>query len=143
MKTKLIGLTAFFCIVIFAASVKATNDVTLTVIGTDLKSTEGQLVVAVFNSPDSFLEKPIGQRFVKISDKHEAVAEFSGLPPGTYAVSAFHDKNADGKLNTIMAAPREDYGFSNNARGFVGPPSFRKASFEIQDDDLQIAFRVH
>jgi uncharacterized protein (DUF2141 family) len=28
--------------------------------------------------------------------------------------------------------PREQYGFSNNARGFMGPPSFPDAAFSVE-----------
>lgn len=60
------------------------------------------------------------------------VVVFRGLPAGTYAVAAFHDANGDGELNAnFVGMPTEGYGFSNDARGFMGPPPFEDASFSL------------
>ncbi len=56
---------------------------------------------------------------------------FAGLPPGRYAVMAYHDANANGRLDTLpIGLPTEAYGFSNDARGMFGPPAWSKAVFE-------------
>ena len=34
--------------------------------------------------------------------------------------------------NYFFGVPREQYGFSNNARGFMGPPSFEDAAFSLE-----------
>ncbi len=55
------------------------------------------------------------------------------LPPGTYAIGIFHDANLNNRLdNYFFGVPREQYGFSNNARGFMGPPSFEDAAFSVE-----------
>ena len=55
------------------------------------------------------------------------------LPPGTYAIGIFHDANLNNQLdNYFFGVPREQYGFSNNARGFMGPPSFDDAAFSVE-----------
>ena len=55
------------------------------------------------------------------------------LPPGTYAIGIFHDANLNNQLdNYFFGVPREQYGFSNNARGFMGPPSFEDAAFSVE-----------
>ena len=57
---------------------------------------------------------------------------FAGLPPGDYAIAAFHDEDCDGDLNTnLLGIPTEGYGFSNDARGMFGPPGFDAAAFTI------------
>ena len=54
------------------------------------------------------------------------------LPPGTYAIGIFHDANLNNRLdNYFFGVPREQYGFSNDARGFLGPPSFDDAAFSV------------
>ena len=76
-----------------------------------------------------------------IADK-KAVCEFSGIAPGAYAVSVFHDENSNGKLDTkFMGIPREGVGASNNARGHFGPPKFDAAAFHFSGGraDLKIA----
>ena len=52
---------------------------------------------------------------------------------GTYAIGIFHDANLNNRLdNYFFGVPREQYGFSNNARGFMGPPSFDDAAFTVE-----------
>ena len=63
------------------------------------------------------------------------VVVFRDLPAGEYAVAAFHDANGDGELNAnLVGMPTEGYGFSNDARGFMGPPSFDAAAFSLDAD---------
>ena len=63
------------------------------------------------------------------------VVVFRDLPAGEYAVAAFHDTNGDGELNAnFVGMPTEGYGFSNDARGFMGPPSFEDAAFSLSAD---------
>ena len=63
------------------------------------------------------------------------------VAPGTYAIGIFHDANLNNRLdNYFFGVPKEQYGFSNNARGFMGPPSFEAASFEVDGrTDIQIS----
>jgi uncharacterized protein (DUF2141 family) len=59
-----------------------------------------------------------------------ALCVFKGIPAGTYGISAFHDENDNGKLDTnLIGMPTEDYCASRNARGVFGPPSFEDAKF--------------
>jgi len=54
------------------------------------------------------------------------------LPAGTYAIGIFHDVNLNNKMdNNFFGIPKEQYGFSNNARAFFGPPAFEAAAFEL------------
>ena len=54
------------------------------------------------------------------------------LPPGTYAIGIFHDVNLNNKMdNNFFGIPKEQYGFSNNASAFLGPPAFEAAAFEL------------
>ena len=54
------------------------------------------------------------------------------LAPGRYALSAFHDENDNGELDTnLMGIPSEGYGFGNEASAAFGPPSFEAASVDV------------
>ena len=71
---------------------------------------------------------------------------FTDLPPGDYAVAAFHDRNGDGKLTkNILGIPTEPYGFSNNVYGFMRPASFEKAAVTVSagSDRLSITVRIN
>ncbi|WP_374471135.1 DUF2141 domain-containing protein [Phenylobacterium sp.] len=65
------------------------------------------------------------------------------LPPGRYAVMAFHDRNGDGRLNTLpVGLPTEPYGFSRDARGAFGPPGWDKAAFSLPASGGRQAIRL-
>jgi len=81
---------------------------------------------------DGWLKKPVGADTAKISGR-QALCIFKKIPAGTYGLSAFHDQNNNGKLDTnLLGMPTEDYCASNNARGVLGPPSFGDAKFDYR-----------
>ena len=108
-----------------------------------LRNDRGQVLCALYSSPDGFPQdskKAVAHVTFAISHQH-AVCEFSGVGPGTYAVSVFHDENSNGKLDTnFIGIPREGVGASNNAKGHHGPPKFHDAAFAFAGGrlDLQI-----
>lgn len=105
---------------------------TLTVHISGLKSDKGSVLIAVYNNEDSFLKKELRGDDVLISKKNATVV-FKNVPKGTYAVSFFHDENGNKKLDTnFMGIPKEKYGCSNNAKGFMGPPKYNDAKFSLQ-----------
>lgn len=92
----------------------------------------GVVVYAVFASEPEWRSKvsPVsGSSSPIFGGSAEIVLD---LPPGRYAVMAYHDRDADGRLDTLpIGLPTEPYGFSNNARGAFGPPPFSAAAFEV------------
>lgn len=72
----------------------------------------------------------------------KATCTFNDLAPGKYAIAAFQDLNDDGEMNANMfGMPVEPYGFSNDARGQFGPPSFDDQLFELKSDK-SVTFKV-
>lgn len=72
-----------------------------------------------------------------------AVCEFPGVTPGTYAASAFHDGNSNGKLDTnLLGIPREGVGASNSAKGHFGPPKFDAAAFHFGGGRLDLTITI-
>ena len=59
------------------------------------------------------------------------VLRFSGLAPGTYAVTLFHDENENRKLDTVLGIPREGFGFSRNPAIRFGAPRFADADISL------------
>ena len=87
-------------------------------------------------------EKAIARTSSEISERR-AVCQFTGLSPGTYAVSVFHDENSNGKVDTkFMGIPREGVGASNNAKGHLGPPKFDAAAFRFPGGHLDLKITV-
>lgn len=111
------------------------------------KPAEGNIAVAVFDDPRAFPRKGHLAKFKvsrPASGSEETLIEIAEVPPGEYAIAVFHDRNADGQLNTLFGLPREGFGFSNNARVVFGPPSFESARVPVdrpvQDLDIKIRY---
>ena len=97
----------------------------------NIKSKEGTIRVALFDSEEKFLKTPFKGEIVKVSGETMTVI-FKDLPAGTYGASAVHDENTNGKMDTgMMGIPKEGFGFSNDAKGMFGPPKFKEASFTL------------
>ena len=98
------------------------------------KNNDGKAKINLYNTQESFMKKGIKSvRTVLKNNKTYAV--FTDLPKGTYAVSMFHDENSNGKIDSnFMGIPTEGYGTSNDAKGFMGPPKYEDAKFELVAD---------
>ncbi|MAN58386.1 MAG: hypothetical protein CMC08_00970 [Flavobacteriaceae bacterium] len=107
----------------------AQNTITVNMKGFD--SNEGTVRVGLYDKTGDFLNKAYKSRSSEISEKMAAVT-FTDVPDGTYAISCFHDQNNDGELDMFMGVmPAEDYGCSNGAKGFFGPPKWEDAKFVL------------
>ena len=107
-------------------------DLTLEVEGLDASRLRGAtLLVAVYTEPASWLRQPqAGRRFTLDTEagSGKVTVVLKNLPDGPLAFSLFQDANANGRLDmNAMGLPVEPYGFSNNAAGNFGPPTFEQA----------------
>ena len=111
-----------------------------------LRNNKGKVFCALYASAEGFpkdSQKAIRRDTSSISEKN-AACEFSGIEPGTYAVSPFHDENSNGKLDTnFLGIPREGVGASNDARGHMGPPKFDAAQFQFSGGKLNIKITIN
>jgi uncharacterized protein (DUF2141 family) len=123
--------TLCFVAPILTASLASAADLTIQI--DDVKSSEGLLMVAVYNSVDTFLKTPFtGVRTQATKDGKSVVVK--DLPAGEYALVVYHDVNQNGKMDrNAMGIPTEDYAFSNNAMGKMGPPTFEAAKFQVPE----------
>lgn len=56
----------------------------------------------------------------------------AGVVPGTYAVRAYHDENGNHRIDrNMLGIPVEGYGFGNDARPVLAPPSFADAAITV------------
>jgi uncharacterized protein (DUF2141 family) len=110
-----------------------------------LRNNKGQVLCSLFSSAIAFPQKDdkaVAHYTAEIADR-QASCEFSGIAPGTYAVSAFHDENSNGKLDTnFMGIPREGVAASNDARGRLGPPKFNDAAFQVSGDQVNLKITI-
>lgn len=99
-----------------------------------MQSDRGELVAALVDSADDFLRRQKQPRHSFGGNISGGLASWriDDLPFGRYAISAFHDVNRNGELDSgLFGIPVEDYGFSNNARASFGPPDFADAAFDF------------
>lgn len=106
----------------------------------------GTVLIGLYDTRDAF------ERAIALSDKEgflndpQRVAgialragsepkqsvRIENLAPGRYAVITFHDENGNGRLDkNFWGVPKEPYGFSNDAQGFLGPPRFEDAAIDV------------
>ena len=118
-------------------------DLTITVKG--VRSADGAIFLAVYDSDKSFMKVPQAKTTRRIdAGKGDLKIVIHDLPAGKYAIAGYHDENGNGKLDTnALGIPEEGYGFSNDARGTFGPPQFSDAAFEFDGKtDKTIAFAI-
>ena len=121
----LLFITSFF-------SVHAQDETfSLTVEISGIKKNKGKVFLALADNAKDFLKKT-NKTLGKTSTFKDGKAfiHFKNLKKGNYAAYSYHDENNNGKIDTKMfGIPSEPYGFSNKAKGFMGPPSFKEATF--------------
>jgi len=109
---------------------------TLTVVLDGLASDAGTAAVALYDSPAAYqtLAEPVRKARLEIVDR-QCTWTVEGLPHGDYAVTAYHDLDGDGELDKgAFGIPSEPYGFSNDARGKLGPPSWKAVRVSLTGD---------
>jgi uncharacterized protein (DUF2141 family) len=123
----------------------APGGATLVVQVEGLKDDQGGVHAALYASEDGFPTKPekaLRHADAKIAGGRARIV-FEGIPPGGYAVAVYHDENGNGRLDTgFLGIPTEGLAASNDAKGFMGPPSFEKARVEVGPGENRIAVRV-
>jgi len=112
----------------------------------NISNSTGTVACALFESPAGFpieyLRYATNMMVIKIRET-QARCDFLDIPPGTYALAVIHDENMNGKLDTNwLGVPTEGYGFSNDARAFLGAPSFSAASFQYDGQNLELTMSL-
>ena len=110
-----------------------------------LRTDKGTVHLGLFNTKEGFSKR--GMEFRKMRVKPEsktAIAEFTELPFGEYAVAMYHDENDNDQHNKgLILILMEKYGFSNDAKpGLKGPPEFEKAKFFLLQKKKTITIRA-
>jgi uncharacterized protein (DUF2141 family) len=102
---------------------------------TNVQSTEGQLLVALFRAEDGYPDEPdkAYRKALVPPVVGTTVWTFDGLPAGTYAAFVVHDENMNQQcdLKWPIPMPKEPVGATRDAKGSFGPPKFKDASFTV------------
>ncbi len=109
------------------------------------RSDRGEALVSLFSSQDGFpedMEKAWQDLHVKIKEGR-ALAAFTALPYGTYALGVLHDEDMNGQMDSSwLGQPREGFGFSGRPEYNFGPPSFNDTAFLMVSKSRQIVVWV-
>jgi len=119
---------------VLVSAVVFAQQYTLTVNITGIKSIKGEIYVYLYTSEDGFpikISKANSFKNAKVISNTVTVY-FKNLKPGIYAVSVYQDIDTNGKINQkFLGIPKEPVGVSNNAEGFMGPPKYEDAKFNL------------
>ena len=110
-----------------------------------LRSNKGDVHIALFNKPKNFpySEAIYIENKSKIRNKKSSYT-FKSLSEGYYAVAVYHDENNNNKFDqNFFGIPLEDFGFSNGAKTFLGPPTFEDAKFLIEKTSLKVTIKLN
>jgi uncharacterized protein (DUF2141 family) len=129
MQTVIIYLTLFFTTLILQAQ----NTFEITILNFD--NSKGTVKIGLFDKESNFLKETYKATTSKIKNKKAPII-FTDIPDGIYAISCYHDKDSNGKLNMFMGMfSSESYGSSNNPSTMIGPPAWEEAKFELKSGE--------
>lgn len=129
MKTKLATLALALVIGMTGNVFSQQNN--MIVVIKNIKEAKGQIAVALFDNEKDFTNKMLTGK-TTVSKAGEVQVVFENIAPGNYAISVMHDANENGEIDSnAFGIPKEGFGFSNDAMGMFGPPSFEKAKFSF------------
>ncbi|MFN4763369.1 DUF2141 domain-containing protein [Gillisia sp. Q332] len=135
MKYLILFITLFVSTFAFSQS---ENTSTVTVSVNNLSSNEGCLLMGIYT--EMIFMKSAPKYTAKGDIKNgSATITFEGVPPGTYAISGFHDLNGNNKMDFEPGGkPGEPYGISNNKVNPNGPPVWEDSKFEVSREPLKM-----
>lgn len=117
----------FVAFLIFNYPLKSFAQFTLTIEIHELRSSNGQILLQVYDETQNSVRGETG-----IIENNKSLIVINDLKKAKYAFRYFHDENDNNELETNwMGIPTEGFGFSNNAKGTFGPPSFKKWLFDL------------
>jgi len=112
---------------------------------TGLKPQRSNLLIAVFESPAGFPKSDQSTNTTTIEAEGESIELSLSLPINhPLAIAVFQDLDGNKMISkNSIGIPSEPYGFSNNARGLFGPPTFQQSVVRLKEgsDTLEIAVR--
>ena len=120
----------FVLVIIFAPFLISAQSIRLTVEIDGFRNDDGHVMVKVIDQE----EEIVAHKIASIAGGHSTIV-FKEIPAGTYALSYFHDENDNEDMDTnFFGMPKEGFGFSNTAKGRMGPPKLKDQLFTFTSD---------
>jgi uncharacterized protein (DUF2141 family) len=117
---------------------------TVTVRIQGLRHDRGKVFVALYDNKRAFAEKRGQAAGAIVAPRNRgAVVVFDNVLPGQYALAFFQDENGNQKLDTsLFGVPTEPFGFSRDAMGKLGPPSFEAAALDLPAGPVSVVMNA-
>lgn len=114
----------------------STQAAELQVVIDHISSDQGMVYAQLFAGAENYKSNKAHQGTMIAAKKGQNTFSFKGLPAGEYAVQMYHDENDNKKMDrNAFGMPTEGYGFSNEAVGSMGPPTFKQMKVLIKEND--------
>lgn len=125
------------------SSVAFAEQAQLEITVTNINQPDGTMFITIFKNPDNWLgEEAFRDLRFPVTSQEDSTFVIEDIPPGTYAVSIFHDLNGNLDIDTnFIGIPKEPYGFSGEV-GKFGPPKFDKASVVLEAGTTQLSIEL-
>ncbi|MDA7922147.1 DUF2141 domain-containing protein [Verrucomicrobiales bacterium] len=132
-------LGAFLFITAGAFAVEPEADL-LTVRVTEIPGVKGDLLVGIYDSPESFTDSPMEiSPKVELKRLEDQAFVFNDLKPGKYAIAVIQDLNQNGKLDrNFLGMPKEPIAFSVIKKIPKGKPKFEACAFEVGEEPVEL-----
>jgi len=131
----------------FAQNAASTQNI-LHVQLTGFRSNNGTARCSLFNDRDPSAFPSNGDKSFKLAmtptiKNATAKVDFTGIPPGKYAVVCYHDENSNGKFDeNMLGMPKEGYCFSNNIKPRLSAPGFDQCVFDYKGGEQPITMNM-
>ncbi|MGI9290850.1 MAG: DUF2141 domain-containing protein [Gammaproteobacteria bacterium] len=111
-----------------------------------VSSSKGTVYASIFLSAEGFPgDKDMAYDYrAAPAQNGSVVLTFDQVPAGKFVVAVLHDADSNEEMSfNLLGMPKEDYGFSRDARAKFGPPKFDKAAVSLQaGENKQLTVRV-
>lgn len=111
-----------------------------------LRTKNGSVGCRLYTSAEGFPRTSKGTQNLRVKVVGtSARCVFDDLPPGTYAVTTYHDENDNRKFDQgFLGIPLEGYGVSNNHTHAMSPPRWDESKVVVEPGkNLELAIAVH
>jgi len=128
---------------LLAAAVLLAANAPLTVDIGNVPSSRGRVRIDVCPK-DKFLDDGCAWHAAVPAHAGTVSVTIENLPPGDYAVQAFHDANGNDEMDRgLFGIPKESFGFSRDAKVVFSPPKWQDAMFAHGTTPQRIALHLH
>lgn len=112
---------------------------------TQITASKGNIMLGIYDRESAFMDPAQARllKVLKVTQVGSIALEISELSIGTYAISAYHDINGNGKIDkNLLGIPTEPYAFSNNARPRFRAPNWDEAKTDLSKNGSRVVLKL-